>query len=249
LTKALFIADIHGNIHALQAIWEKEKDSDIIYCAGDLADPNPKLYSKQVIDWVRNKNVVCVKGNHDESFIAKYNSNDRQWREKYAAGVTEDDIEFLDNLPLTINFELDLISYCMLHKYDGDHSQRSYASLNSAYFFDKLWSATQSDSTIRHQQKRFVFGHTHLAAVHYLANDKLWFNPGSCHFRANKNNTIDRFCPEKSYEPYEPDKQAHYITVTNGCFSLNSVNYDHSAYAEHILGKEFTEEGFDLVTS
>ena len=49
--KALLIADIHSNICALEAIWNKEQDSDIIYCAGDLVDWGP--FPKQVLDWVR----------------------------------------------------------------------------------------------------------------------------------------------------------------------------------------------------
>ena len=39
--KALIISDIHSNIYGLEAVYKKEKDSDIIYCAGDLVDYGP----------------------------------------------------------------------------------------------------------------------------------------------------------------------------------------------------------------
>ena len=61
--KALVVSDIHSNIYALQAIWEQEHDSDVIYCAGDLVDYGP--FPSEVIQWVREHEVICVGGNHD----------------------------------------------------------------------------------------------------------------------------------------------------------------------------------------
>jgi predicted phosphodiesterase len=52
--KALIISDIHSNIYAVQAIWEKEKDCDRIYCAGDIVDygPFPKESLSDYEAWI-----------------------------------------------------------------------------------------------------------------------------------------------------------------------------------------------------
>ena len=39
--KILALSDIHSNIYALDAIWDKEKDADLIVAAGDLVDYGP----------------------------------------------------------------------------------------------------------------------------------------------------------------------------------------------------------------
>ena len=54
--KALILSDLHSNIHALEAIWARERDSDAIYCAGDLVDYGP--FPNEVLDWVRQRRVV-----------------------------------------------------------------------------------------------------------------------------------------------------------------------------------------------
>lgn len=48
--KALILSDIHSNIYALEAIWNKERDSDLILCAGDLVDYGP--FPQEVLAWV-----------------------------------------------------------------------------------------------------------------------------------------------------------------------------------------------------
>jgi predicted phosphodiesterase len=68
--KTVILSDIHSNIHALEAILKHEKEYDLVYCAGDLIDygPNPK----QVIDWARENQIPCVKGNHDQWVVMQY---------------------------------------------------------------------------------------------------------------------------------------------------------------------------------
>lgn len=234
MAKALIISDIHGNIHALEAIWKKEKDSDLIYCAGDLVDPGQ--YAKEVLRWVQDKNVVCVKGNHDNSFVKAYKSNDESWKKKNMPDINDTDIKYLDNLPLTLTFEIDSITYCLQHSYQG------YNVIKSEYYFDKVWNQISNKAIKSTCQKRLILGHTHLRAIYYLADDKLCMNPGSCHYRAEKNRTIyGKYDKNIGYQPYEPSKDAHYITITDKCINLKSVSYDWSKYANGFLGVDFQE--------
>jgi len=68
--KILILSDIHSNIVALEAIWAKEKDSDLVYCAGDLVDYGP--YPQEVIAWLQAHEVPCVQGNHDAWVCLNY---------------------------------------------------------------------------------------------------------------------------------------------------------------------------------
>ena len=62
----LVLSDIHANLEALEAVLADAKvPSARVLCLGDLvgygADPNA------VVDWVREHNVVTVRGNHDRA--------------------------------------------------------------------------------------------------------------------------------------------------------------------------------------
>jgi putative phosphoesterase len=62
---ALF-SDIHGNLHALQAVWseiEKHKP-DAVYCLGDLVGYG--AFPNEVVEFVRERQVPTLMGNYDE---------------------------------------------------------------------------------------------------------------------------------------------------------------------------------------
>ena len=99
--KILVLSDIHSNIFALEAIWKRERDSDLILCAGDLVDYGP--HPKEVVDWVRAHSVICVQGNHDQFLISSYRSGrtlervpaeERAWVHHNGALMDEKDILF-----------------------------------------------------------------------------------------------------------------------------------------------------------
>lgn len=60
------LGDIHANLDALQVILEDAKKEKVTHyaCVGDLVGYNPN--PKECIDIVRDMNMPCVKGNHDE---------------------------------------------------------------------------------------------------------------------------------------------------------------------------------------
>ena len=65
--KVLIISDIHANLDGLKAVWEAEKDSDLVLCLGDHVDWG--FYPHETIDWFREHNVICVAGNHDHEVL------------------------------------------------------------------------------------------------------------------------------------------------------------------------------------
>jgi predicted phosphodiesterase len=64
--RTALIADIHGNCDGLQAVLNEieQQKCDRIICLGDLVDGGEQ--NTEVVQLIRKRNVICVKGNHDE---------------------------------------------------------------------------------------------------------------------------------------------------------------------------------------
>jgi putative phosphoesterase len=208
--KALILSDIHSNIYALEAIWSQEKDSEILYCTGDLVDYGP--HPKEVLDWVRAHNVICAQGNHDRWVVEKYRTGksfdqiptrERLWAHHNANLLNAGDIAFLESLPENINFQMDGINYGMVHLY------RDYDEIVSLHAYQTFLQHTFAESGISNFS-RLILGHTHRQAVRYLSDQILWLNPGSVSYRRTD----------------DPDQAAHYATITAGAISLKRLPYD-----------------------
>lgn len=69
------IADIHSNIEALDAVLKAldEERCDTILCLGDIIGygANPK----ECLDRIRDRDIVCVAGNHDLAAVGKFDLN------------------------------------------------------------------------------------------------------------------------------------------------------------------------------
>ncbi len=208
--KALILSDLHSNIYALEAIWAQERDSDAIYCAGDLVDYGP--YPNAVLAWVRDHGVVCVQGNHDREVVGYYRSGERgervpreerKWAHYNAGLLSEAEIAFLEQLPMAVTLTLDGIRYGMTHMYRG------YSEIVSLHAYTQFRAATYADGD-QPLPNRLIFGHTHRQCVHHLSDSLLWLNPGSISYR----------------RPDDPDQSAHYVTITDGVISLRRLAYD-----------------------
>ena len=205
--KALILSDIHSNIYALEAIWKQERDSDLIFCAGDHIDYGP--YPRQALDWVYEHNVRGVQGNHDAWLAQTYRREltgedvpeaERAWVHHNAALLEEADIRYLESLPRTLAFDLDGVAYGMTHMY------REYQEMVSLYAYDAFRAELFGSAP----PPRMIMGHTHRQCIRYLADDLLWLNPGSASYRR-----MD-----------DPDQSAHYATITDGRISLKRLAYD-----------------------
>jgi putative phosphoesterase len=208
--KALVLSDIHSNIFALEAIWARECDSDIIVCTGDLVDYGP--YPREVIAWVQEHQVVCTQGNHDAWVALTYRRGvfgdavapgEREWRHHNAGLLSEREIRFLENLPPATTITLDGVLYGMTHLY------KDYELITSTHAFVEFTAQVfRADNQVL--PKHLILGHTHRQAVHYLRDNMYWLNPGSVSYRR-----LD-----------DPDQAAHYATIVDGTISLKQLDYD-----------------------
>ncbi|TVQ24642.1 MAG: metallophosphoesterase [Spirochaetaceae bacterium] len=213
--KILLISDIHSNIQALAAVLTAEADADAVYCAGDLVDYGP--FPREVIDLVRERNIPCVSGNHDERVVAFARSReawvdmrpqDRHWVHQNVEALDAGDIAFLDALPESLEFIADGHYYHMRHR-----GAEGYELIQLLPEFEAHWSAGQSPDRTHEQTARVIIGHTHIQAVHYLADDRLWVNPGSVSYRPTR-------------QDLDVSRDAEYMTVVDGEIRFHRLSYD-----------------------
>ena len=102
------IADIHANLAAFTAVLDdirRRGGIDEIWCLGDIVGYGPDPH--QCLELLRQHKHICVAGNHDWAAIGKidtayFNPDAAVACHWTAQQLTPKDIEYLENLPLTI---------------------------------------------------------------------------------------------------------------------------------------------------
>lgn len=151
--KFAILSDIHANLEAFKTVLqdaENEKCTRYV-CLGDVVGYNAN--PKECLDIVREMNMPCVKGNHDEYAsddmdLEGFNPHATQAIHWTREQLSEEDREWLKNLKY---FRL-VASFSIVH-----------ATLDApkrwGYVFDKLAAA----SSFTYQNTRVCFhGHTHV---------------------------------------------------------------------------------------
>ncbi|QQO10549.1 metallophosphoesterase family protein [Breznakiella homolactica] len=209
--KVLVISDIHANIQSLEAIHKQEPSWDLLLCAGDAVDYG--THPKEAVQWLRDKKAIQVKGNHDAHTVAVYREGNfsavppgqYKWVHYACGQLDAEAIGYLDSLPLHISMEIDGIPYLLQHQYD-----EGYGTIQSLDQYDRFWDTHSTIAAGGAAQQRMIFGHSHRRCVFYLADEKLWLNPGSTSYR----------------RPDDPDKTAHYAVIQDGTIHLRKTAYN-----------------------
>lgn len=166
--KVIFISDIHANLPALEAVWEdiQKHSPDTIFCLGDLV--NFAGWDNEVIDFIRNHNVITIQGNHDEG-IGNLNNNfpysyQTQVQQEFGIlsiktvqeRITEKNRFFLRQLPfsvtITFKFSSQIIRLTLVH--GSTQSNEDYIKENTEDSV-LLRMLNESNSDI------LIMGHTH----------------------------------------------------------------------------------------
>lgn len=140
MIKIAVFADIHGNFEALKAIYkdiEAEKITEV-YSLGDMIAIGSE--PKETIDFIRSKNIVALKGNHEDYYtsivsqgtvdIPQQELNHQMWVSKT---LGEDYFDYFDELPyeITLNYEGIHIYMCHYPFKRVDGRFKSFLSLDS----------------------------------------------------------------------------------------------------------------------
>ena len=151
--KYAIVSDIHSNLEAFEAVLEViEKEScEKIVCLGDIVGygANPR----ECMDLVRKYNMATIAGNHDYACIGKVNINYFNTYAKEATlwtreVTTEDDKEFIRNLPL--------VDY-------HDNFTIAHGTLYSPELFDYIQTTYDAYLSLQLLENQVCFiGHSHV---------------------------------------------------------------------------------------
>lgn len=210
MTRALVVADIHGNIDALLALDEWMQRSvpfDAIWVLGDLVDYGGA--PADVIDWVRTRASVVVRGNHDHAvatgsacgssstFLALSVSTRQFFRPRLAA----EDLEYLADLPLQVELATEERHRSMLVHACPMDPMYGYVPTTSS---DAVWREAIRPAG----EPAFVFlGHTHDQFVRRVDTTTI-VNPGSLGL------------------PIDGDARAAFAVFDSGRVTLHRLPYD-----------------------
>jgi len=208
--------DIHGNLHALEAVLKAYEDEgiDTYLCTGDLVGYG--AFPRECIERTR---AICrhiVAGNHDFAvcekltleFFNSYAKSAVLWTRE---ALTKEDLEYLHALPISVSV-------------DGDVTL-AHATIYDAHAFDYI--QTQYDAHLSLQELRtscgFV-GHSHIPISFYLRDgvvgwtmentidlascDKVLVNVGSVGQPRDEN-------PKAAYAVYDTEERKVWIKRVN----------------------------------
>jgi Predicted phosphoesterase len=225
------LADIHGNLDALQVVLDDCKKQQVTHyaCLGDVVGYNAN--PKECLDIIRSMGMPCVKGNHDEycsteEHLEGFNPAAAEavnWTRKQ---LTEDDRQWLRELKYTRMVTNFTIVHATL-----DGPQRW------GYVFDKL--AAAASLTYQNTSVCF-FGHTHVP-VAFMKDSMV------------RGGTYSKFKtePGKKYfvnvgavgQPRDNNPKAAYVVydTVDGTIELRRLDYDIAAAQKKILAAGLPE--------
>jgi predicted phosphodiesterase len=151
--KYAIIADIHGNLDAFQVVLDdiKAQNATHIVCLGDVVGYNAR--PKECLQIVRDMNIPCVKGNHDEYCSSEDALEGFNPHAADAVHWTRNQLNEEDKLWLReLKYTRMAANFTMVHA-TLDAPQRW------GYVFDKL--AAAASFPYQNTQMCF-FGHTHV---------------------------------------------------------------------------------------
>lgn len=178
--KVGLIADIHGNLQALQRVlaFLDEAAADVILCAGDLVCYGAQ--HNEVLTLLRKRAIPSVMGNYDDAVAwnrpkaSRKPSSERNEPLKQAAldwtknNLHDQHLPFLRGLPLT-----------SLHVVDGTRIRLLHAGVD---FYDEWVTPDQPDKLLVIAQRLpadvIVLGHTH-QSFSTNVDGTLFINPGA----------------------------------------------------------------------
>ncbi|MGB6484295.1 MAG: metallophosphoesterase family protein [Candidatus Acidiferrales bacterium] len=197
--KIVIISDIHGNFDALSALPETY---DELWVLGDLVNYGPQ--PKEVIDFVRDKATLAVRGNHDQSIgygddprcSPRFREMAEATRQFSNAVVTSEQKLYLRSLLPQINLVRSQTRFFLCHATPTDPLYEYRKAESEKWVED----CTELDAAV------ILVGHTHIPFIRSL-NGQTVVNSGSLG------------------QPKTGKPDACYAVWENGQFSLRSYRY------------------------
>ncbi|MDZ4063424.1 MAG: metallophosphoesterase family protein, partial [Coriobacteriia bacterium] len=123
MARVAIISDIHADLHALRdALGMIDAlGCDRVVCAGDLVDYG--LFPEQTIRLVRQRKILCVRGNHDRWAVRSGGSlsqgQDGAGVDATSCDLSRAALDFLGSLPAAQRLEIDGTRFLVVHGRPG----------------------------------------------------------------------------------------------------------------------------------
>lgn len=218
--KIALLADVHGNVSALEAVVEDcEREGVMDYWfLGDLIMPGPganELF--EVLD--RIQATTYIKGNWEDSFLDVLNKNIdlENATDIYASRLAQYQCENLDptripqiqNLPMQVTKQVNHLSISLSHNLQTKNYGGDLWPTNHQEKFDQLFD---QDYDIA------IYAHTHHQLLRYSSKDQLIINPG----------TIGQ--PFYHWEKHRADRRAQYAILEIDEEGIAEVSFKRISY-------------------
>lgn len=171
MDKFAIISDIHGNLHALEAVLEDIGNRGIrrIICLGDIVGKGPG--SAEAVDIIKDVCEVVVKGNWDHDIAVIEDHVKVVWHQNE---LGRERLDYLVNLPIYTEFYMSgkLVRLCHASPHDINH--RVYTSTDD----DERIRLFQPTPTLDKAADVIGYGDIHGAHIDYFRY-KTIFNTGS----------------------------------------------------------------------
>jgi diadenosine tetraphosphatase ApaH/serine/threonine PP2A family protein phosphatase len=156
--KFAIVSDVHGNLEALTAVFERIGPDDAVLCLGDIVGygPNPN----ECLALLRERATATVLGNHDVAAVdshglAYFNPNARAAIHWTQGVLDPDHVAWLDGL----SYEVRTPDYLLVHGAPVEYF---------AYILDKAAAQRAFEAT---DAPLIFVGHTHVADYYALGED------------------------------------------------------------------------------
>jgi len=201
--RILIISDIHSNWPALAAVQEP---FDVCLCVGDLVEYGPQPI--EVIQWVREHALHCVRGNHDHGTaqnidvfgVGGFRYLTMATRPSTIELLNADDRRYLADLPTVKLFTLADKRFLMVHASPRDPLDE-YVPADAAQ-----WATRIAGFAVDY----VLVGHTHQQFSMDVGKTKV-INPGSLGLQRDGN------------------PMARYAIIEDGQIELKQIEYDYEA--------------------
>jgi len=228
--RVAIISDIHGNLDAFRQVLNDIEASsiDAIVCLGDNVGYGPE--PEQVIRQVRNRNIPCVMGNHEQAVLDRrcldwFNTAARKSLQKTMTLLSEDSINFIRGLKSS----LVIYQSRFVHGFPPDSTD--------TYLFQA--SKDTLKQSFSEMKERFCFvGHTHKLKL-------IGFDGKVSQHIPLKKGIVKHFHKDRKYivnvgsvgQPRDGNNNAKYViwNTSENSLEVRFVPYDIAAVVSKII--------------
>ncbi|WP_304249708.1 metallophosphoesterase family protein [Limosilactobacillus gastricus] len=223
--KIAVLADVHGNLTALQAMYEdsQKQGVDQYWFLGDLLMPGPGVMEVWHLLQEMQPS-LCVRGNWDDLAIhtsrgeGDLTKPSRIFFARLGQYVAEQGgasaVNIMEKWPIHQTVTVGPLNFALSHNLPGKNLGQALFPTNDVTNFDQLLTDSQVDIAI--------YAHVHHQLLRYGSDERIILNPGSVGE------------PFNHHEKLQRDLRAYYLIMEIDDYGLASLNYRHVYYDREV---------------